>query len=209
MIRVAKNTVAPSSLSTTKAYDGEDVKQTLLIDHFEKCYICERHLVTDYQVEHLNSKAPRQDWSNLFLSCGYCNQKKSNRHDGIIDPVNNNVEEMISQEIDYSNKKAVFSSHSASAQISPTIELLSKVFNGKNGMREKKEERFFEYCMSAVIHFQTLVSSYLLTKDIIVRNAIEEELSIKRELLGFKYWIIQSNPVLIAEFEPLIVWNKQ
>lgn len=111
MIRVAKNSAAPLSLSTTSAYDGEDVKIALRNDHFEKCYICERHLVTDFQIEHLKSQknhpALTQDWNNLFHSCGYCNGKKLNNYDHIIDPATNNVEQQIKQEIDsrkYRNK---------------------------------------------------------------------------------------------------------
>lgn len=212
MIRVAKNSAAPLSLSTTSAYDGEDVKIALRNDHFEKCYICERHLVTDFQIEHLKSQknhpALTLDWNNLFHSCGYCNGKKLNNYDHIIDPATNNVEQQIKQEIDFSVKKAVFISNNSSIQIPPTIELLSKVFNGNNRIRKCKEESFFEYCMSVVNHFQNLVSTYLSTSDAVVKNAIEEELGIEKEFLGFKYWIIQSNPALKVDFAAHIIWNK-
>ena len=80
MIRVYKNPNAPLSLSTTKAYDGADVQQQLEDDHHKKCYLCERSLCTEFQIEHHRSQqnhpALRQDWNNLFWSCGYCNGKK-------------------------------------------------------------------------------------------------------------------------------------
>ena len=44
MIKVSKSKDTPQSLLKTKAYDGEDVKQQLLADHHEKCYLCERFL---------------------------------------------------------------------------------------------------------------------------------------------------------------------
>lgn len=213
MIRVSKNSKAPLSLSKTKAYDGEDVKKTLRTDHYKKCYICERLCVTDFQIEHLlsqkNYPALTLDWNNLFHSCGYCNGKKLNIYDNILNPATNNVEQQIKQEIDFTTKKAVFSPNCSSVQIPPTIELLSKVFNGSNGIRKCKEENFFEYCLSKINHFQSLVSKYLSTKDAVVKNAIQEELGIENELLGFKYWIIQSNSTLRVDFESLTVWNKQ
>ena len=92
MIRVRKNITAPKSLSTTKKYDGEDVLRQLEEDHYKKCYLCERHLTTDFEVEHLLSRENysdlEQNWKNLFWSCGYCNRKKSDKFDDILNPVN-------------------------------------------------------------------------------------------------------------------------
>ena len=88
MIRVAKSSVIPCSLSTTKAYDGSDVLQQLEDDHHMKCYLCERSLCTDFQVEHHQSKEIypelRQDWNNLFWTCAYCNGKKRHRNEKLI-----------------------------------------------------------------------------------------------------------------------------
>lgn len=79
MIRERKSEKVPSSLLTTSQYDGEDVKAQLLEDQHEKCYICERKLGTDFEIEHLKSQENysklQRDWSNLFLACGYCNRK--------------------------------------------------------------------------------------------------------------------------------------
>ena len=52
MIQLQKTTTAPASLATKNKYDGEDVKALLAKDHYDKCYICERQLTTDFQVEH-------------------------------------------------------------------------------------------------------------------------------------------------------------
>ena len=51
MIRERKSENVPSSLLTTSQYDGEDVKAQLLEDQHEKCYICERKLGTDFEIE--------------------------------------------------------------------------------------------------------------------------------------------------------------
>lgn len=52
MIRERKIGIIPSSLLTTSQYDGEDVKVQLLEDQHKKCYICERKLGTDFEIEH-------------------------------------------------------------------------------------------------------------------------------------------------------------
>lgn len=69
MIRVQKCEQAPKSLKSTRAYDGEDVKQQLLTDQHAKCYLCERILSTDFQIEHLRSQQhyilPNMDFSEI------------------------------------------------------------------------------------------------------------------------------------------------
>ena len=52
MIKIRKNQRVPQSLTTTKKYDGEDVKRQLLSDQDSKCYLCERLLGTDFEIEH-------------------------------------------------------------------------------------------------------------------------------------------------------------
>lgn len=80
MIRIRKSQGIPQSLATTKAYDGEDVKRQLLLDQDSKCYLCERLLGTDFEIEHFAGREGNliNDWNNLLLSCGYCNRKKFN-----------------------------------------------------------------------------------------------------------------------------------
>ncbi len=109
MIRVYKSPNAPRSLSTTQAYNGEDVLRQLESDHYKKCYLCERSLSTDFQVEHLKSQKNhpdlRQDWNNLFWSCGYCNGKKGNDFNNLLDPSVVNIEEEIKQVLNFLQKQ--------------------------------------------------------------------------------------------------------
>lgn len=60
MIKVFKKLTSPESLTAQKKYDSEEVKQQLIADHQGKCYLCERTVTTDFQVEHLIAK-------NIFL----------------------------------------------------------------------------------------------------------------------------------------------
>lgn len=212
MIRVQKSEHVPESLTTTQAYDGEDVKQQLLSDQHAKCYLCERILSTDFHIEHLRSQhhndANRQNWNNLFLACSYCNGKKLANFDDIVNPAQTNVELAIKQEIDYSTKKAVFTALIDSAEIDRTIQLLKKIHNGQSFCRKIKEERFFEDILSSVNDFMQLVKAYLDSPTPESEEAVRSSLSVTKPALGFKYWIIKSNPTLEAVFSQDIVWNK-
>ncbi|MBO1883386.1 HNH endonuclease [Capnocytophaga sp. Marseille-Q4570] len=214
MIKVFKKTTSPESLSVQKKYDSEEVKQQLIADHQGKCYLCERVLTTDFQVEHLHSQEhfpeEKYDWHNLFLSCSYCNGKKSNLFDNILNPAQEPIESLITQELDYLNKKAVFKQVgiSASTEVQQTLSLLERIFNGTHKMRKTKEERFFEDFLSKMNVFQKAINNFLIADNEQTRLVLQEELTINREFLGFKYWIIQNNPKLLREFAQDIIWNK-
>ena len=212
MIKVYKDSRIPSSLTTTSAYDGEDVKRQLLADQYDKCYICERNRDTDFEIEHHKSQTnyPNliQDWDNLFMGCGYCNRKKSSHFDNILNPKECNIEDEIEQRIDFLNKKALFHAKVDTQQHHKTIELLNKVFNGSKRIRNIKEERFFERALSVVNRFLELVHRYQSNPIPEMEKAIKDELAIDKEMLGFKYWIVSDNPNLHAVFAKDIIWNK-
>lgn len=215
MIRVYKSPNAPLSLSTTRSYDGADVQQQLEDDHHRKCYLCERNLCTEFQIEHHKSQENhpmlRQDWNNLFWSCGYCNGKKGMRFDNMLNPLAINVEDEIVHDLDFAQKKASFTSTIHSDVHDETCRFLRKVHNGtnQNGIRTKREENFFEYIISVVSDFYRLVSQYLSDPSITNEELVRESLQIDKECLGFKYWIIKKQPKLSATFANDIVWNKQ
>ena len=214
MIKVFKKPTSPESLTAQKKYDSEEVKQQLIADHQGKCYLCERTVTTDFQVEHLHSQEhfPKEkyDWHNLFLSCSYCNGKKSNLFDDILNPAQEPIESLITQELDYLNKKAVFKQVNtpASTEVQQTLSLLERIFNGTHKMRKIKEERFFEDFLSKMNAFQKAINNFLVTDNYETRLVLQEELTINREFFGFKYWIIQNNPTLLSEFAKDIIWNK-
>ena len=214
MIKVFKKPTPPESLTAQKRYDSEEVKQQLIADHQGKCYLCERTVTTDFQVEHLHSQEyfpeEKYAWHNLFLSCSYCNGKKSNLFVNILNPAQEPIESFIIQELDYLNKRAVFKSAnvSLSTEVQQTLSLLERIFNGSHKMRKIKEERFFEDFLSKMNAFQKAINNFLVTDNKQTRLALQEELATDREFLGFKYWIIQSNPKLLCEFAKDIIWNK-
>ena len=137
MIRISKSQIVPESLTETQTYDGEDVQERLLHDQHRKCYLCERTRTTDFEIEHHKSKKnfpeSQQDWENLFLVCGYCNKRKASLFDNIVNPTVCNVEEEITQRIDFNRKTALFSAIVTEKSHQKTAELLNRLFNGKTG----------------------------------------------------------------------------
>ena len=211
MIRVRKSENVPSSLLTTSQYDGEDVKAQLLEDQHEKCYICERKLGTDFEIEHLRSQEKysklQKEWSNLFMACGYCNRKKSSSFDDNLYPLDTNIEDEIEQRIDFSRNKASFTTVIDDVPHQNAVRMLHVFYNGKQKMRVIKEERFFDEAKQKMNRFLEKVNTFLMEPTPANRALVAAELSIEQEMLGFKYWVIRDNH-LEAEFKDEIVWNK-
>ena len=211
MIRVDKSASTPESLLTTQAYDGQDVQRQLLNDQHRKCYICECSVEANYHIEHLNSQANRQDWNNLFLSCGYCNDKKLALYDNILNPATNNIEDIIEQRLDTYSKEAEFRSENNSTEVKQTIKLLENIFNGKEhdpNFRSPHEEVFYDKVEMSINDFMRKVVNYRMNSSQTNEDIVREELAIGKELLGFKYWIIRDEPALNAVFGGDIIWNK-
>lgn len=213
MIQLQKTTTAPASLATKNKYDGEDVKALLAKDHYDKCYICERQLTTDFQVEHLHSQEHYPDekynWDNLFFVCSYCNGKKSANFDGIVNPTKEAIEEKIVQKLNYRDNKADFITNDTSETIQQTIKLLNRIFNGKqSNLRDFNEKAFFRDFSIRMSVFEQAVNDYLSAPTLETKEVVRELLSIEQEFLGFKYWIIKNNPTLFREFSNNIIWNK-
>jgi len=213
MIRIKKSLDVPHSLLSKSRYDCEDVKKKILEDQSNKCYLCERLLSTDFEIEHLKSKNNYRDliydWNNLLIACSYCNGKKLDQFDEIINPITNNIEDDIEQRLDFINKKAVFTSCKNTQEYGKCIELLNRIYNGTGSSRKIKEERFFIQISDDINHFYELVMDYQKSPTTENKEKIKEELLINSEALGFKYWIIKDNPRLYSEFGSLLIWNRK
>ena len=212
MIHVRKGD-EPKALASA-GYSADAVKRQLLEDQDAKCYLCEREVGTDYEVEHRQSRQGHPEltnvWSNLFLSCSYCNGRKSNDFDGILDPANVNVEKIITQRYDAKDETFVFapvSLEDVSAAL--TAKLLSRLFNGlRPGMPNLKEERFRAEFTQAYNLFMTRINAYLENPTTETKSTLMSELKVTAEYLGFKYWLIMDVPALRTVFAPLMTWNR-
>ena len=214
MIREYKHKSAPASLVAQITYDGQDVLDQLFADQHDKCYLCEMKVKQFYQVEHLKSQEHFEElkfnWTNLLLSDGYCNGKKKENFDDILNPNQVNIEDVIEQRIDSINRTALFVSSDTSIPTQQTIKLLNRIFNGTYSpkLRKKREEEFYKEVEQKFNVFNKIVLDYLTNPNLQTENAVREELAIDKELLGFKYWVIKDTPKLLAVFANDIIWNK-
>ena len=214
MIQIYKSSTSPKSLETGHQYKGQDVQRQLFADQHDKCYLCEEKVVTNYHIDHLLSQAQHPDkttdWSNLLLTCSYCNQKKSNAYDQIVNPLNFPIETLIKQEVDYQRNIAIFEGPDDNdiVGIDETIKLLSSIFNGKAPARQVREEKFYEYFLSRITLFQKACNQFLEDDSEQHKRVVCELLKADQEFLGFKYWIIQSNQTLQKTFHHCCQWNK-
>lgn len=214
MIRIYKHPIAPKSLDRHASWKEDDVTLQLMSDQHDKCYLCERKLGTDFQVDHLKSRANHPEfsykWSNLLCACSYCNGKKSNGFDDILNPLENDMEDLIFQEFDFPNTKVLFRSEiDNTKETTITIELLDRIFNGTGKLRTHREQKFYDESKSKITSFLGMCDSWLKTGAEDVEKAIKEELDVDAEFLGFKYWIIAKNSRLFSEFGKHLVWNKK
>ncbi|MCO5948650.1 HNH endonuclease [Mucilaginibacter flavidus] len=215
MIRVVKSADIPPSLlvDICNSYDGQDVQKALVDDQHQKCYLCEQKTTKSFQIEHLKAKATgyfpglKYTWSNLFLSCPYCNGRKPNDFT-ILDPTSNNIEDIISHRLNLTSKSATFESIKNDDLQDNTISLLDKIFNGKNQLRDIKGEILYKDLEREIVFFLGLLNDYKALPSQENKQKIIDSLLITKEFLAFKYWIIKDNPSLYNDFSSYMVWNK-
>lgn len=213
MIRVRKRETAPEGLKTF-GYTSDDVRRTLFADQRGKCYLCERETGTDGVTEHLRSQSRHpelvNDWNNLLLSCSYCNGKKLNSFDGILNPLKHDVECDVVQSFDSSSGRFVFcATNPLNEAASLTAELLGRLFNGTHPrMPTLREELFRKEFIAAYNVFTDKVNCWLMNRDAASQAAVQAELSPEAEYLGFKFWIVISSPELKNHFGCLLTWNR-
>lgn len=215
MIRVQKSENIPASLQKENctSYSGEDVKKQLYADHEGKCYLCETKVYQNFEIEHLRPKADNCfpelifEWTNLFLVCPHCNGKKSNTFTQIKPPFTYNVEDSITQRINFNSQKAEFSTSCSEAGMLETIDLLQIIHNGNRQLRNIKTQIVYEKLQSEILLFLKLICSYK-QGDVSSKSIIIDSLKLEKEFLAFKYWILKDYN-FIEEFEPFICWNKE
>ena len=212
MIRVNKRHEAPQTLES-HGYNHDDVKRSLLEDQHEKCYLCERKLTTDYQVEHLVSQKGDEEkineWGNLFVACNYCNDRKKNNYDDIPLPDSMDFEDVIQQGCDMESKSAVFTTSEDEKKKKKLVTLLEKLYNGKiPGKRNLMEERFWNIFVEDYAGFLARLHAYIDNRDSDTYQLVVDDLSQNASILGFKYNFIKHNTDLFETFRDKMKWNK-
>ena len=212
MIRVYKRHEAPKALQSHD-YNHDDVKRALLDDHNEKCYLCERKLTTDYQVEHLVSQkgdmSKINEWENLFVACNYCNDRKKNNYDDIPLPDSMDFEDVIQQRCDVESKRAIFQTSEDDQRVKKLVTLLEKLYNGKiTGKRNLMEERFWNMFVDSYAGFLDRLHAYIENRNKDTYQLVVDDLHQNASILGFKYNFIKHNTDLFNSFKDEMMWNK-
>ena len=212
MIRVYKRHDAPEALEA-RGYNHDEVKRALLEDQHEKCYLCERKLTTDYQVEHIVSQKGDEskinDWDNLFVACNYCNDRKKNNFDDIPLPDSMNFEDVIQQGCDMASKTAIFTTSEDDNKVKKLVSLLDRLYNGKNpGKRNLMEERFWNLFVDDYVGFLGRLHAYIDNRNQDTYQLVVDDLYQDAPILGFKYNFIKHNTELFDIFKDKMKWKK-
>lgn len=76
MMNIDVRSPSPASVNWKDQTQKEIIKK----DFFEICYVCERYVPIDYEIDHFfpqNKFSDREnDWGNLYFSCQKCNKIK-------------------------------------------------------------------------------------------------------------------------------------
>lgn len=216
MIRVSKSVKTPASLEVDNctSYNGQDVQEALVADQKAKCYLCEQHITKSFEIEHLKPKAAgrfpelKYTWSNLFLSCPYCNGRKPNDYN-LLDPLTNDIEEIIEHRINLALKLIVLTTEGvATVREDYTIRLLDRLFNGKNKLRDIKGGLLYKDLEREIVFFLGVLNDYKTLNSADNKQKVIDSLLITKEFLAFKYWILKDNDLLYNDFKDNIVWNR-
>jgi len=109
MINIKKS-AAPASVD----WKNIEIRNQIKTDFFEICYVCERHVPIDYEIDHfcpqLYFKERENDWGNLYYICQKCNKIKpkdanSTTETQILDCCHDDVESIIQLFYDETTKR--------------------------------------------------------------------------------------------------------
>jgi len=191
-------------------YNNDDVLQALSLIFYNKCYICENSYSTTYNIEHLvphrGNAALKSDWNNLFLSCGHCNNIKSDKYDDILDCTQIHPDKSIS----FQYTAYIYDADDdESVRIKPleqndstinTVKLLNDIYLGTTCMKKIESANLRKLLHDEMIKFKSDLQAYekyLSNNDV---DAIEDVIELlKRHLdcssafTAFKRWYIIDN----------------
>lgn len=199
---------------------GQDIKKQLRRDFHCKCYLCERVFDKSHdclQIEHFAPKTLRAkenlirkyNWSNLFLACPTCNQRKASL-EPLLNPIvkDEDIEKKIFFifHIDSKLKKKIeIRAITKDREVVNTASLLNKIYNGKND-KDLNEDYKLEEASSGLrdglcdeMHtFRSLLCKYIDTESEEIKErflvSIKNELSKSSQFTAFKRWFVKSNP---------------
>lgn len=205
-------------LENKKSYDSEDIYKQLLNDCSNKCYLCGEVIPSrSWQIEHFIPHEQgkyidkQYDWTNLLLSCNYCNSKKSDSYNkigankDIFHPNRDLIEIEISHFYDpITDENVILLNNNGSSIGENTIELLEKIYNlnGVSSKSFKMRETCKELKKSIEIELEefksnikSLTSSVESKERVELINNIKKALDSSATFYEFKVGLISMAPL--------------
>lgn len=221
MINIIKSQPAPLCLSKEKEkqsgdYKCGDVLKRLKDDFHNKCYICEEKELSTLNVEHFRphkgNKDLKFDWNNLFLSCGHCNNLKSDKYDNILNCTDNSriIVDLLKFEIGgFPKSKVQVTALTPDPEVASTAELLNKIYNGTTKLKIIESENITQKAMKEVNSLTEILLEYYKgkreNKNVDIGwEKIKLKLSMNSPFTAFKIWVIKNEPIYFEEFKKLI-----
>lgn len=214
MLYFEKSQPAPTCLQTEKNYRCSGVLEQLRIDFKDKCYICECKNPTVINVEHFKphrgDNILKLDWSNLFWSCGHCNNTKLAKpeYDSILNctDLTDDVEQQLKYEFKpFPHEKVSISAvNQQNTKAINTKNLLNAVFNGTTTLKNIEADNLRKQLLKEIKNYQDYLISYDEACDEEDKHhslrKIKSHLNSGSAFTSFKRQIIKDNPELLKEF---------
>ncbi|WP_367599277.1 HNH endonuclease [Pseudomonas fulva] len=155
-----------------------DYNTALIVQELErifhgKCYLCEQAQLSDPEIEHfkphLNDKALKNDWNNLYYSCSRCNSIKGATHVDLLDCCNPNVDvfksiKIVLPTIPDDDIIVTPSNHLNKNEVN-TASLVSLCYNDrKTGLRGITRSSLMEKLQAEYLHIAILTHTILNKK---------------------------------------------
>ena len=217
MVYFKKSQPAPKSLEEEKIKTNGDYKKKDVIDQLNKdfcgkCYICEQKITSaniDHFTPHRGNVDLKFDWNNLFLACYHCNNIKSAKYDNILNCTNknDNVDTKIAYRFNpFPKEKPSFEALCDDKRTLDTAELLDKVFNGQNSVKNIDSINLNDALLKEILEFQNVLCGYFKNNDkkhFLIE--IKTHLNKSSPFTAFKRYIVRKNEDLKREFEQYII----
>ena len=144
----------------------------------------------EHRIAHKGDPILKYDWNNLYLSCGYCNNIKLDRYDGIIDPIQVDPEEFIELSHDIDDKMrrmVIIRKIKGYGDVDTAICLLNEVYNEpKPEIKKLACSMLKKKLFAELANFRQMLEEYQTNPSEAAKMVIEDELSDKSLFVAFK-----------------------
>jgi hypothetical protein len=157
----------------------------------------------EHIVPHRSDPKLKYDWDNLYIACGHCNNIKSDKYSGIIDPVKVDPEEHIALTLDFTDnliERVKIEPLTQDDETLRTAELLSLIYNGGGtAIKNIENTNLCNHISRELILFYSLIDGYKSEPEL-HEAKLAEELSRASEFAAFKRKMALDDPVLSESF---------